>query len=297
MKRLNDNEYPTRQLCLSHDPKRFNGSIQEMNVTEYMDRLPLWAIFFASVAIILLSIEIGYRLGKRQRGRLVAKEKIQTGPVVAASLGLLAFILAFTFGSVTSRVADRQKLVLDEANVIGTVFLRADLLEPSDRDEFQHILYDYVNLRVKVIKGGWMQKVEEGIAKSEDMQDELWSRAVANAVRNPTPLSALFLQSLNEMIDLHQERVTVSIHHRMPGIFWIALYGLTVLAMIIGGYDAGLAGGRRSATTLLSVSLAFSMVLILVVSLDRPQIELAKVNQAALLDLQRTMQRSMRTQQ
>ena len=81
------------------------------------------------------------------------------------------------------------------------------------------------------------------------------------------------------------------------GIFWIALYGLTVLAMIIGGYDAGLAGGRRSATTLLSVSLAFSMVLILVVSLDRPQIELAKVNQAALLDLQRTMQRSMRTQQ
>ena len=264
-----------------------------MNVIEYMDRLPLWAIFFASVSIILLSIEIGFRLGKRQRSRLVAREKIQTGPVVAASLGLLAFILAFTFGSVTSRVADRQQLVLDEANAIGTTYLRADLLEPSDRNEIQHILYDYVNLRLEILEDGWFQKIQEGIAKSEEIQSELWSRAVAIAVRNPTPLSSLFLQSLNDLIDLHQERVTVGIHHRMPGIFWIALYGLTVLAMIIGGYDAGLAGGRRSATTLLSVSLAFSVVLILVVALDRPQIELLKVNQAALVDLQHAMQRSL----
>ncbi|MFN2189419.1 MAG: hypothetical protein ACK2T3_11705 [Candidatus Promineifilaceae bacterium] len=143
-----------------------------MNITEFMDGFPLWAIFFASVAIILLSIEIGYRLGKRQRGRLVAKEKIQTGPVVAASLGLLAFILAFTFGSVTSRLADRQQLVLDEANVIGTVYLRADLLEPSDRNEIQRILYDYVNLRLDRLKDGGLQQIEEGIARSEDMQSE-----------------------------------------------------------------------------------------------------------------------------
>ena len=75
--------------------------------------------------------------------RLTGGEKIQTGPVVAASLGLLAFMLAFTFGAVTKRYDDRKQLVLDEANAIGTACLRADLLPEPDRDSVRRLLYDY----------------------------------------------------------------------------------------------------------------------------------------------------------
>ena len=75
----------------------------------------------------------------------------------------------------------------------------------------------------------------------------------------------------------------------MPGIFWIAPCGLTILAMIIGGYDAGLNSGRRSVTTLMSMALAFSLVMLLIVALDCPQQRLSEVNQAALVDVQRAM--------
>ena len=267
-----------------------------MALINFMDGLSLWWIFLASVAIILISNEVGFQLGSKRRRLLAAEDKIQTGPVVAASLGLLAFILAFTFGSVASRYDERKQLVLSEANVIGTTYLRIDLLPQTDRTEIRGIVYDYVTMRIDALKSGKRQQIQQGIVRSKELQDELWSRAVAIAAQNPTPVSVLFLQSVNELIDMHQRRVTVGLHLRMPENFWIVLYSLTALAMVIGGYDAGLIGRRRSITTLLAVSLAFSMVLLLVVALDRPLHPFAIVNQAALIDVQQDIHRSLRAE-
>jgi len=273
-----------------------------MIIREFMDGVPFWGVFVASVVIILLSVEIGFRLGRWQHGRLPAGEKIQTGPVVAASLGLLAFILAFTFGAVTKRFDERKQLVLDEANAIGTAYLRADLLPETDRDSIRRVLYDYVTLRLDAVQLSNTnklddQQLEQMIARSEELQMQLWSTAVAIADQQPTPISALFVQSLNELIDLHQMRITLAFEHRMPTIFWIALFGLAILAMLVGGYDSGLAGGRRSATTIMSLALAFSLVMLLVIALDRPQQRLSTVNQAALMDVQRGIQRSLEPHQ
>lgn len=267
-----------------------------MDLTKYIDGLSLWWIFLASVVIILLSNEVGFQLGSKRRRLLAAEEKIQTGPVVAACLGLLAFILAFTFGSVTSGYDERKQLVLSEAIVIGTAYLRVDLLPQADRTKIRRILYDYVTLRIDAMKSGNVQQIQQGIDRSKELQGELWSRAVAIAAQNQTPVSALFLQSVNELIDLHQRRVTVGLDLRMPTIFWVALYSLTVLAMLAGGYDAGLIGRRRSITTLIAEALAFSVVLLLVVALDRPLHQLSIVSQAALLELQQDIQRSLRAQ-
>ena len=83
-----------------------------MSITELMEMSPLWGIFLILAVMILISNEVGFRVGKRQRRKDVSGDKIQTGPIVAASMGLLAFILAFSFGSVTSRYDDRKQLVL-----------------------------------------------------------------------------------------------------------------------------------------------------------------------------------------
>lgn len=270
-----------------------------MIIRQFMDGVPLWGIFLASVLIIVLPVEIGFRLGRWQHARLTGGEKIQTGPVVAASLGLLAFMLAFTFGAVTKRFDDRKQLVLDEANAIGTAYLRADLLPEPDRDSVRRLLYDYVSLRLEAVQRDREGKLDDQlletmITRSAKQQNELWSIAVSIADQYPTPISALFLQSLNELIDLHQKRITVALQHRMPGIFWIALCGLTILAMIIGGYDAGLSSGCRSVITVMSMALAFSLVMLLIVALDRPQQRLSEVNQAALVDVQRAIERSLK---
>ena len=258
-----------------------------------MDRLPLWLVFVVSAMIIIASTEVGFLLGRRQHTRGAETQKITTGPIVAASLGLLAFMLAFTFGAVMSRFDDRKQLVLEEANAIGTAFLRADALPEQARDRIQRILYDYITLRIDATQSKDAENIMQAVIKSEQMQKEMWSLAMSIAQREPTPVSALLLQSLNQLIDLQQKRITVSAYHRMPTVFWFALYGLVILAMAVGGYDTGLPGGERSTTARLIVAVAFSLVLLLIVALERPVVALTSVNQAALIDVQRSIKASL----
>lgn len=192
-----------------------------------------------------------------------------------------------------SRYNERKNLSLEEANAIGTTYLRADLLPDDDRSEVRRILYDYAGLRLEGAQEDSLEKLSQLVSSSENMQEELWIRAVAEAERNPTPVSSLFMQSLNELIDLHQKRLAVSIHHRMPVIFWIVICSMVILTMLVGGYDAGLASKRRSSITTLVVALTFSVVIMLIVVLDRPLQWLASVNQAAMIDLQEDIRRSM----
>jgi hypothetical protein len=266
-----------------------------MTPIEIFDNLPLWGVFLFSVTVILVAIEVGFRLGRRARERPSKPGKIQIGSVVTASLGLLGFILAFTYGSVISRYDVRKQLVLDEANAVGTTYLRADVLTDVDRAAVYRILDDYVTLRIEVVQGDNVDQTEDFLKKSEELLDGLWFVAVTIAEQHPTPISALFMQSVNQVVDLHQARVTVGNDHRMPAVFWFALYGLTVIAMVVGGYDSGLNGGRRSFTALISLTLAFSVVLALVVALDRPVGQISGVSQAAMVDIQQKIRRSMQS--
>jgi hypothetical protein len=117
----------------------------------------------------------------------------------------------------------------------------------------------------------------------------LWSQVVVLGERDPRSIVAgLFIQSLNEVIDLHAKRVTAGLRSRIPGIIWVALYLVAILAMVAVGYHEGLTSPRRSGVVLV-LTLAFSAVLLLVVDLDRPQEGLLKVSQQALVDVRNFM--------
>src|SRR4029450_7972437 len=90
--------------------------------------LPLWGLFLAILILVLLSVEGGYRLGKYRRSRSEEEKEAPVGAMAGATLGLLAFILAFTFGLAAARFDTRRQLLLDEANAIGTAYLRAGML-------------------------------------------------------------------------------------------------------------------------------------------------------------------------
>jgi hypothetical protein len=255
-----------------------------MNIEEIMDNLSMWSVFFILITSILICTHIGFllaKLDKRTPGRAI----MRTGPIVTATLGLLAFMLAFTFGAVTSRENERKHLVLDEANAIGTAYLRASLLSDTDQTKSEHILNQYLGQRITAVQAGIAGELEH-LTQAKKLQDELWIHAVGIADHNPTPITALYLQSLNEVFDMHQKRVTVGLHHRLPTIFWVALFCLTILTMTVGGYDSAINGGRRSITALLTVSLAFTVVLLLVIALDRPD---HTVKQYALIELQKEL--------
>jgi len=102
-------------------------------------------------------------------------------------------------------------------------------------------------------------------------------------------LTGLFLQSLNEVIDLQSERVFVGLRSRIPISIWVALFTLSVLGMGSMGYQAGLSGTRRSPEMPI-LTLAFAWVLFLIVDLDRAHEGSLRVSQQPMIDLLKTMQ-------
>ena len=207
------------------------------------------------------------------------------GAIVAAGLGLLAFLLAFTFGMAASRFDTRRGLVLDEANAIGTTYLRAALLPEPHRTEIRTLLRDYVDLRLEAVQPGMSVPARE---RSEELQSRLWAQAVVVAEKQPTPITGLFIQSLNEVIDLHAKRVTMGLRNRIPLTIWVALYSTAILAMAGVGYYSGLSSTTRSLATL-ALAIAFSGILCLIADLDRPQEGLLEVSQQAMVDLRKSL--------
>jgi hypothetical protein len=198
---------------------------------------------------------------------------------------LLAFLLAFTFGLAASRFDTRRTLVLDEANAIGTTYLRAALLPEPHRTEIRTLLRDYVDLRLEAVQPGMTVPAQ---ARSEEVQGRLWKQAVIVAEKKPTPITGLFIQSLNEVIDLHAKRVTLGMRNRIPITIWGALYFTAMLAMTGLGYFAGLTSTTRSLAALALV-VTFSGILWLIADLDRPQEGLLRVSQQALIDLRKSL--------
>src|SRR5262249_1356059 len=112
-----------------------------------LDALPLWGLFVLILVVVLLSVECGYRLGKYRRSRQEQENEAPVGTMVGATVGFIAFILAFTFGLAASRFDTRRQVLLDEANAIGTTYLRAGML-PEQGEQIRELLREYVDARV-----------------------------------------------------------------------------------------------------------------------------------------------------
>jgi hypothetical protein len=204
---------------------------------------------------------------------------------MGASLGLLAFFMAFTFSMAASRFDARKTLVLEEANAIETTYLRAQLLPEPYRTEIQGLLREYVEVRVGAVGAG-LEKVKQVIVRSEELHDLLWFQAVASAEKNRSSIvHGLFIKSLNDVIDLHGKRVTTGLLNRIPASIWVTLYFVAVLSMAVMGYHAGLSG-TRSLTANLAIVLAFSAVMLLITDLERPEQKLFNVSQQAMIELE-----------
>jgi hypothetical protein len=209
--------------------------------------------------------------------------------MVASILGLLALVLAFTFSLAASRFDARRQTVLQEANAIGTAYLRARLLGEPQRSEIAKLLREYVDVRLQGVEAG---KLEDALTRSEEIQELLWLQTSEAADNNTgSIITGLFIQSLNNLIDLHAERVLVGLRSRIPLVIWAGMFGLAMLGLIAVGYQCGLSGTRRS-PAMTALVLAFAVVLALIADLDRAHEGLLRVSQQALVDVQKTMQSS-----
>jgi hypothetical protein len=205
--------------------------------------------------------------------------------MVEATLGLLAFLLAFTFGLAATRFDSRRQVQLDEVNAIGTAYLRAGLL-PESGEEIRGLIRQYVDANLGARDH---EKLEQSMRRSQELHNLLWARTTVVAEKNPgSVIVGLFVQALNDVIDLHAKRVSFGLRSRIPGAIWAGLYSVAALALVVMGYHAGLEETRRS-LAVVAVAFAFSVVIWLIADLDRPQEGLLKVSQEGMAELRNSI--------
>lgn len=249
------------------------------------------ALFFVgTVALVLVFVEIGYRLGRAAHRRSKDEKESPVAAIAGAILGLVAFMLAFTFGIASSRVDTRKQLIRDEANAIETTYLRADFLEEPDRQEAKRLLVRYLDERLAILEAQSYEELEAMVRQTGAIHRRLWTIAVEHGRRElNSDVAALYIDSLNEMFNLHHQRVAVGLQTRIPLGVWAALYVLSALGMLSMGYQGGITGSRRSGASLI-LAISFALVTSLIAALDRPLTTGFRLPQQPLLDLRARME-------
>jgi hypothetical protein len=255
-----------------------------MNI-ELLESIPIVFIFVGIAILMLAFAEVGYRIGERRRTCQDTEAPTSLGPMVGGVLGMLAFILAVTFSMAASQHDLRKQNVLEEANSIGTAYLRSDLIDKQYGTEVKRLLREYVNVRLKAASGS---DLNSALAKSVEINNLLWAQVSSAARENPGTNSSLVIQSINDVIDMHEKRVTGALRNRIPVSVWFALFAIIALTMITIGNQIGLTCNRRL-VAMIPLIMAFAVLVTLVVDLNRPQNGLITVGQQSMVSLQNSM--------
>jgi hypothetical protein len=258
---------------------------KKMLYNQPLDLLPIWAVFFLTLILLFLAAELGFRLGKPVQKRWPDKAEAGVGTMVGAALALLGFLLAFVTGIAIGNFNHRRQLVVSEANAIGTTYLRAGYLAESYGVKSRELLREYVNLRVEALNPA---ATETAIARSEQIHDELWLMAEELARQDPGPITALYLSSLNEVIDLHTERLSAELGFRVPPVMVHGIYIVAILTMVlIGVHDSY--REKHNLIALIMMVLIVSVAFLVIIDMDRSNVGILQIPQKALIDLQQKL--------
>lgn len=237
------------------------------------------------IAIIVLN-EVGFRIGRFVQAHTDSEAKSLTGSIQASILGLLALLLGFTFSMSMQRFDNRSMALIDEANAVGTAVLRVQLLPEEFREQAGTLFQEYIGLRVEIGQLD-LTRVEERDAyngRIGDLQNRLWALAIAATEVDPRPVTlGAFVNSLNDVIDSQGKRNAL-LQMQVPEVVLLLLFIVFISSGGIMGYSAGLSG-QRIFVPIVLVSILITLIVFIIIDLDRPKRGLIQVNQSALVEL------------
>jgi hypothetical protein len=246
-----------------------------------------WLVFILVGLMLLAAAEIGFRAGVRLYASKDEPRKGQIGGIQGAVLAMLGLLLGFTFAMAMGRYDVRRSLVLSEANAIGTTYLRAALLPPPQHAAIENLLRQYVDARLAFHDAGAdLEKRSAVETRTAQLQRDLWAQTV-EASKTPTPVTATFINALNETIDLDATQLQ-AIRSRVPGVVWLLLLVVAGTGCFASGYGAGASGARSKFANIL-LPLLITIVITLISDLDRPYKGLIGIDRRPLLDLKASL--------
>jgi hypothetical protein len=253
----------------------------------WLHTAPLAGLSLLLLSLLFLGVELGYRVHKRLLRKAAVGDTPHGGQdyLLSAVLGLLALLLGFTFSLALNRYETRRDLVQQEANAIGTTWLRVQLLEEPNRTALSGLMRQYVDARI-----AWSaaDRGAGGLDRTEDLQKRLWT-GMGVAVRGDSSaqLSRAAMDSMNDSFDRQADRATARAAH-IPDRVLDVLLLYAFLSMVMLGYILAINGRpHRVATGLLLLLLTLALVMIL--DLDRPRNGAIEVSQQPLYDLKASM--------
>lgn len=232
----------------------------------------------AALFVAMMALQyFGRRLGEQHRR--LGRDKGGTSPAEGAVYGLLSLFLAFTFSGAGSRFESRRHLIVQEANAIGTAWLRIDVLPAEAQPHLRDLFRQYVDARLdryRLLSD--RATADAARLRALALQDEIWSAAIvaANASGKTHPFTVL-LPALNEMIDITTTREEAMHLHPPPAVF-IMIGVLTLIASVFAGY--GVAGRARSWIHAVAFAGVLSMSVFVIIDYEFPRLGLIRVDAA-----------------
>ena len=227
-------------------------------------------IAVSMLVLLAMAGEIGFRSGSRKRDSQDSYRSLVSG-TSAAMLGLLALLLGFTLSMGVSRWDERRDVIVTESNAIGTLWLRAGLLENPLRDDLRDALYDYTDIRIALGgAGGDREALRIARSKSESLHASIWS--VVEQASQPGQSNAVLsslISGANELIDIHELRIS-SIENYLPAVLFVLLITIASVAIWFFAWSFGASSqGRRTANLMLGILIG--AVLLVIMDVNRPQ--------------------------
>jgi hypothetical protein len=242
--------------------------------------------FGSLLAIVLaLVLEFGRRSAIRFRIELVPQRKEQLSTIRDGLFVLISLLLGFTLTLAASRFADRRSLLVEEAISMGTTYLRASVLPVENRDRSKRLLEEYVDARLHLSEAILeLDTFTDILNRSKQLQEQLWHEAEAVAQKDRSAVVAVYINSLNETIDLH-EKLLAAFENRIPQPIWLLIVSISLIAV----FTRGTTLTSRFWLTLILVPVTIAIVVGLIADLDTPGRGLIRLDHRAMQRLKSDM--------
>jgi hypothetical protein len=243
-------------------------------------------VFALSIVVLWLSARLGVYFAKL-RGKLADDDRDDFGLVVAATLTLLGLIIGFSFSMAVTRYDQRKNYEEAEANAIGTEYVRADLLPAADAMRLRTLLKNYLDLRISFYEARDRRQLGQINASTAQVQAELWSAAQAPAMAQPSPVIALAVSGMNDVLN-SQGYTQAAWWNRIPTAAWGLMVLIAICCNLLIGYGAH--HGETRAHLLLILPLVLSISFLLIADIDSPRGGIIRVRAQNLQSLAQSLQ-------
>lgn len=241
--------------------------------------------------LIVLALFLGHKYSVAYKIKQTSTKKEGMQIIETSMFALLGLLLAFTFSSAVNKLDHRKALIIDEANAIGTLNLRLDLLPTEQNGSLKQNLKDYVDTHIKAYRAiPNMPEVERYLNESHDYQNQLWTNAasICSSIKTNYPCM-LIMPALNEVFDMENSRIKNTLIHP-PLYIFVLLIGVTLVTTFFIGNNIG----NRKDLSIVHITLyalVISLVIFSIIDMEYPRLGFIRINDfdKVLIDLRASL--------